>query len=392
MSLVQDLPGTAALFAMASELCLAAALIGCMLMLIASAMVAFFRSEPAPACSTEPPVTVLKPLHGEEPDISERLKAFCSQDYGAPVQILCGVQDSSAPAVADVRALQREIPGCALDLHVDPRQQGCNRKLSNLINMLPRLRYDTLVLSDSDIVVSPDYLRTASGLLARPGVGAATFLYYGIAKGGFWARLSALAINSSFLPQAIMAIGLRMTKPCFGATIAIRRPVLDQIGGFGRFVDDLADDYAIGMAVRDAGYEVVVAPFPVGHECFENSFRQFVRHQMRVARTIKSIEPLGYAGSVVTFPLPLALIGLLSGSDSAMIIAAAALLTRFLVCRCVERRFALPQENLWLVPLQDCIAFGVYVASFFGATVHWRDSEYRVATDGTLIEQDLRRT
>jgi ceramide glucosyltransferase len=111
-----------------------------------------------------------------------------------------------------------------------------------------------------------------------------------------------------------------------------------------------------------------------------------------VARTIKNIDPIGYAGTVLTHPLPLALIGLLSGSAAAFLVAAAALASRVTLCRCVERRFGLPRESLWLIGLQDVLEFTVYVASFFGATVYWRGAAYHVAADGTLVEDDLRRS
>jgi ceramide glucosyltransferase len=112
---------------------------------------------------------------------------------------------------------------------------------------------------------------------------------------------------------------------------------------------------------------------------------------MRVARTIKSIDPIAYAGTIVTHPWPLALLSLLSGSPAAVLVTLAVLVSRVSLCRCVEWRFGLPRQNYWLIPLQDVIAFGVYVASFFGATVHWQGADYRVTADGTLIEgQDLR--
>jgi ceramide glucosyltransferase len=217
-------------------------------------------------------------------------------------------------------------------------------------------------------------------------------LYYGIGSESVWSRVSALAINAHFLPQAMTGLALKVTKPCFGATIALRRSTLERIGGFAAFADELADDYAIGAAVRAAGYEVATAPFLVGHHCFEASLRQLLRHQIRVARTIKNIDPIGYAGTVLTHPLPLALIGLLSGSAAAFLVAAAALASRVTLCRCVERRFGLPRESLWLIGLQDVLAFTVYVASFFGATVYWRGAAYHVAADGTLVEDDLRRS
>jgi ceramide glucosyltransferase len=280
-----------------------------------------------------------------------------------------------------------------IEVAVEPRSRGTNRKVSNLINMLPRARHDTLVLSDSDIAVEPDYLRSLTSLLAAPRVGAVTCLYHGIDGEGLWARFSALAINAQFLPHAIVAVSLGLAKPCFGATIALRRSVLERIGGFTALADVLADDHAVGVAVRSAGYEVVTAPFLVGHHCFEESFRQLFRHQMRVARTIKSIDPVAYAGTIVTHPWPFALLALLGGDPAAIMVAIAVLVARVTLCRCVEWRFGLPRQNYWLIPLHDLIAFTVYATSFFGATVHWRGADYRVAPNGSLIEgQDLRQS
>jgi len=370
-------------------LCVAGAAVGCVLTLIEAALVLGSAAKQREDPAVEPAVTVLKPLHGAEPDLPARLTAFCRQDYAGAVQIVCGAADEASSA-AGVRALQAELSDQRLELVIDPRAHGTNRKVSNLINMLTRARYDTLVLSDSDIVVGADYLRAVVALLAAPRVGAVSCLYYGIGDDGLWARLSALAINSHFLPLAIAATRLGLAKPCSGATIALRRSVLNHIGGLGAFADVLADDYAIGAAVRAAGYDVVIAPFVVGHRCFEETARQLVRHEMRVARTIRAIDPIGYAGTILTHPFPLALLGLMSGSTAAAAIAAAVLAARLTLCRCVERRFGLQRQDYWLIPLQDVIAFVVYVASFFGATVHWRGSDYRVAADGSLIGQDLR--
>ena len=262
------------------DICLAAAFIGCVLMLFELGFVLGFGARGRAAGGTQPPVTVLKPLHGAEPELTGRLAAFCRQDYEGPIQVLCGAREMNAPAANAVRTMQREHPDWPIELHVDPRRYGSNRKVSNLINMFPHVRHDTLILSDSDIVVDQTYLRDIAALLAQPRAGAVTTLYHGIAGEGLWARMSALAINTNFLPQAITALALKAAKPCFGATIALRRSMLEKIGGFGQFADELADDYAIGMAVRSAGYDVVIAPFLVGHVCFETSLRQFIRHQI----------------------------------------------------------------------------------------------------------------
>jgi len=391
MTVAESIPDAISLAHSFGDICLIGAIIGCVFTLVACACVVSFPAEVTGETGVQPPVTVLKPLHDAEPGLSARLAALCRQDYGAAVQILCGTQDHASPAVAVVRAMQADFPDKAIELVVEPRSHGANRKVSNLINIVPRARYDTLVLSDSDIVVGPRYLGALTALLASTRVGAVTCLYYGIGGEGLWTRLSALAINSQFLPQAITAVSLRLAKPCCGATIALHRSTLGRIGGFGALADVLADDHAIGIAVRSAGYDVVTAPFLVGHRCFEGSLRQLFRHQIRVARTIKSIDPIAYAGTFITHPWPLALFALLSGNSGAALVVIAALLSRVTLCRCVEWRFGLPRQNYWLIPVQDILAFGVYIASFFGARVHWRGADYRVTADGTLIErQDLR--
>jgi ceramide glucosyltransferase len=373
------------------DVCLIIAVIGCVFMLVACACVLGFTGDAAPGSKAPSPVTVLKPLRDREPDLPDRLAAFCAQDYDAPVQILCGTQDRASPAAGSVREMRVDASDRTIELVIEPRRHEVNRKISNLINMVPRARHDTLVVSDSDIVVGPDYLRAVTALLALPRVGAVTCLYHGIGGAGLWTRLSALAINAQFLPQAITAVGLGLAKPCSGATIALHRSTLHRIGGFGALADVLADDHAIGLAVRAKGYDVAIAPFLVGHRCFEGSLRALIRHEIRAARTIKSIDPIGYAGTIITHPWPLALLALLSGSPGAMPVVVAALLSRLMLCWCVEWRFNLPRQDYWLVPLHDVMAFGIYVASFFGATVHWWGVDYRVTAAGTLLEgHDLR--
>ena len=390
MSISADVPGLASLLLSLGSICLAVAFVGCIFTLVEAAFVVGFSDKEPARTDAEPAVTVLKPLHGAEPDLADRLAALCRQHYGGPVQVVCGAQGDLAPATAAVGEVNSKFPD-RIELVADQRSHGANGKVSNLINMLPRARYDTIVLSDSDIVVERDYLRRIVALLGEPDVGAVTCLYHGIGGTGLWSRISALATNSHFLPQAITALGLRLGKPCCGATIALRRSMLDRIGGFHAFADVLADDYAIGVAVRAAGYDVKAAPFLVGHRCFEGSLREFMRHQIRVARTIRSIDPIGYAGTILTHPLPLALLGMLSGGITATLLTVAVLASRVTLCRCVERRFGLPRQSYWLIPLQDVLVFGVYVASFFGATVNWQGVDFRVAGDGTLIEeQDLR--
>jgi len=367
--------------------CVAAATIGCVYTLIAAALSLRLGQRRGALAEPRPSVTVLKPLCGREPDLFGRLMAFGRQRYDAPVQLVFGSQDRADPAIGVVHGLQAARPDLAIELAVEPRGYGTNRKVSNLINMAPLARHDVVVLSDSDIEVGPTYLNDVVAELQRPGVGAVTCLYHGVAGAGLWSRLSAMSINNYFLPNVVVARSLGLAQPCFGATIALRRETLDEIGSFDAFADCLADDFAMGEAVRAAGYTVAIPSFSVGHVCFEQSARELLRHQMRQSRTIRSIDPVGYAGAMITHPFALALLGALLGSPLGLLVAAFAVVCRTALTIAVERALDLPRHQYWLVPVRDLIAFATFVSGFFGTTVSWRGSRYRVLSDGSVIQE-----
>ena len=372
------------------NLCVAAATIGCVFALIAAALALRFGarrelSEIAP--HEQPSVTILKPLCGQEPDLLTRLLGFAHQCYGGPMQIVFGSQHRTDPAMDVVKRLETLRPDLAIDVAVEPRGFGTNRKVLNLVNMAPLAHNDVIVLSDSDIEVDPTYLADVIAELQRPGVGAVTCLYHGIAGEGIWSRLSAMSINSYFLANVVVGRSMGLAQPCFGATIALRRETLEEIGGFEAFADCLADDYEIGVAVRALGYEVAVPPFSVGHVCFERTAGELVRHQIRQSRTIRTIDPVGYAGATLSHPFALALIGALLGSPLGLLVAALAVVCRTVETIAIERAFALERQPYWLIPFRDLIAFTTFVSGFFGTTVSWRGSRYRVLSDGSVVQR-----
>lgn len=337
-----------------------------------------------------PSVTVLKPLHGDEPGLLDNLGSFCSQDYPGPIQVVFGVQDPGDDAVAVVEHLQKTQAARDLDLVIDAKVHGLNRKVSNLVNMAPRIRHDVVVLADSDMRVGPGYLSRVIAAMDEPGVGAVTCLYYGVPAAGTWASLSALAINAHFLPGVVFGLALGLARPCFGSTLALRRETLGEIGGFIAFVDCLADDYAMGAALRARGRTISIPPFAIAHICTEASARDFWRHELRWARTIKSIDPIGYAGSIVAHPLPWALIAALLGAGStaflpAIAIALASIGCRMVLLRQVERAYALPPQAYWLVPARDLLSFILFVVSFFGRDVSWKGHRYRKLAGGSWV-------
>jgi ceramide glucosyltransferase len=372
-----------------SRLCDGGASIGCVYLMVVCLIVVRFNShkqaterrlhEPRSA------VSILKPLHGAEADLLRRLASFCRQEYRASIQIVCGTQDRNDSAIGVVTCLLREYPGKEIELVIDSHNHGRNRKVSNLANMATRARNDILVIADSDIEVGPGYLNNVVMRLQHAGVGVVTCPYHGTAKAGIWSEFAALSINTHFLPDAVAALTLGLAQPCFGATIALRKELLGSIGGFQAFADCLADDYAIGAAVRARGYEVAVAPFSVEHACLQKGMREFISQRLRVARTIKALDPVGYLGTVITHPFPLALLAAALGGSASLFLVALALACRITLCHVVERTFGLPRQRYWLLPCHDLFAFAIFVFSFLGTTVNWRGYSYRVKGDATLI-------
>ncbi len=333
-----------------------------------------------------PSVTLLKPLHGAEPDLYANLESFCRQDYAGDVQIVFGVQDIADPAVGVVRELQRAYPGGDITLVVDGRVHGENGKVCNLINMERAIRGEIVVLSDSDIRVGPSYLEDVVAPLSRPSVGFVTCLYTGRSKGSAWAQLAAMGINYQFLPNVLAGVRLGLATPCLGATVALRSAVLREIGGFSILAGQLADDYDLGRAVRELGYEGAISATPVEHLCAERSWRELWDHEARWNRTIRIIDPAGFFGAGVTYALPWALIGLGLGPDPlALCVVAIALGARLYLAYRLNRATGLRAGGLYLLPLRDILSFAVFLNAFLGKTVSWRGRRFRVGSDGALI-------
>ncbi len=362
----------------------AVAVVGCAYLIAAAVLVRrFARDRASPTPVGAPAVTIIKPLHGDEPGLFDNLRSFCSQDYRGDIQIVFGVQDPGDDAIAVVERLRKLQPGGDVDLVIDTSAHGVNRKVSNLVNMAPRIRHEIIVLADSDMRVEPDYLARVIAALERAGIGAVTCLYYGVAITGTWASLGALLINAHFLPSVVVGLAFGRARPCFGSTIALRREALCEIGGFKPFADCLADDYAIGAALRRRGYTIAIPTFAIAHICTETSLRDLWRHQLRWARTVRSIDPSGYAGSLVSHALPWALIAALLGAGSpaalpAVLIGMAAIACRMALLREVAHAYALPPQTYGLLPACDLLSFAVFVISFLNWEVSWKGRRLRM--------------
>jgi ceramide glucosyltransferase len=359
--------------------------------LLAAILVGRFMRSQHSTTGHSPDVTILKPLHQGEPDLSRNLETFFAQRYEGQVQIVFGVHDQSDPAVAVVRALQAKYPHFDTAIVADAALYGANAKVSNLINMLPSARHDTLVLSDSDIAVTPDWLTRVTEALARPGVGIVTCLYTGEpAYDGhrLWSALAAMGTSYTFLPNAVLGTSLGLAAPCFGSTIALRRDTLNEVGGFTAFADHLADDYEMGRAVRARGYTLAIPAMGVGHTAAEDSARDLLRHELRWTRTIRLVNPGGYLGSFVThgFAFGLMAAAFLNFSIISLAILALTLAARSFLKYRIDGVFGTYAGPYGLLPLRDLLSFMVFVVSLFGETVHWRGTHFAVEPSGAMSQ------
>jgi ceramide glucosyltransferase len=333
-----------------------------------------------------PLVTILKPVCGLEPGLSECLRSFFEQDY-PEYQIVFGVRSASDPALAVLEALRREYPHRDVALVVDGRLHGSNRKMSNLANMLGAARHGILVISDSDVRVARDYLLKVVAPFAEPRVGAVTGLYTGASTGSLPSTLGAMFINDWFLPTILLAVRLRRLDFCFGQTMAVRRDVLDSIGGFQAIAPYLADDYVLGQLVAGKGFEVRLADPGLENLISDSRFPSLLRRELRWSRTYRIVRPASYRFSTLTDTTALALIALLvsGGSSFAFALFGATLLVRFGTHAAVRRRFhPSGPDRTWLVPFQDLLFFAIRVGSFLGRRVEWRGEEFVVLSSGRL--------
>ena len=320
-------------------------------------------------------MSILKPVRGLEPELFENLCSFCAQAYPA-FDVVFGVQDASDPAIPVINEVIANFPERAR-LVVEPLQQPGNPKVANLTNMFPHARGEIIVIADADMRVDADYLAAIAVAFGDPRAGAVTCPYTGEPRGGLASELAVLQLNDQFAPSVLVATMFGDPAFCFGSTMAVRRSVLAEIGGLEALASTIADDYMLGALVTRAGYRVHLSRYIVRNVVHERSVEAMLEHELRWARTIRSIRPLGYASTFVTFPLPFALLSLLLGPSraSAWIALIVILTMRLTMHFTMARLFGIKnQERLaWLLPLRDCLGLYVWVKGLFGSTVTWKD-------------------
>lgn len=323
-----------------------------------------------------PPVSILKPLKGADPEIYESFRSHCLQDY-PEYELIFGVGDASDPAAEMVRRLRSEFPQRSIRLEVCPKVLGANPKVGVLWQLEKLARYEHLLVNDSDIRVPPDYLRRVLAPLADERVGLVTCLYRGIPEWTIASRVEGLGISTDFAAGVLSARVLQGLHFGLGSTLAFPRRALDAIGGFETLADYLADDYELGARISAAGFQVQLSDVVVDHHLPAYSAADFVRHQLRWARAVRDSRRWGYVGLAVTFGVIwAALAGVLAnGAIWSWLLLGAAMGLRFAVAAVVGSGIVGDAEALrraYLLPLRDITALLIWIASFAGHKIDWR--------------------
>jgi ceramide glucosyltransferase len=336
-----------------------------------------------------PGVSVLKSLKGLDPGMLDAFRSHCTQNYAGAYELLFGVSEADDPAAAAVEQLQREFPERTIRLVVCPERLGMNGKVSTLVQLERQARFDFLLINDSDITVGPRYLERVMAGFAPADVGLVTALYRGRALGTLWSRLEALGIATDFQAGVLLSKMVEGgLKYGLGSTLAVRRAALEKAGELIALVDYLADDYEMGARVARAGYRVELCAEVVETSVPAYGWHGFADHQLRWARTVRDARPAGYAGLVVTHGLAWALLNVMASglSPVSLWLLALSFFLRIALAMTVGASVLSDREVLpflWLLPVRDVIALGLWTAGFAGNTIVWR-GERMVVKDGKL--------
>jgi ceramide glucosyltransferase len=360
----------------------------------------FLRERRAPRAEFAPAVSILKSLKGLDTGMMDAFRSHCRQNYAGEFELLFGVGSLDDPAAVAVIALKAEFPERAIRLVECPERLGTNGKVSTLVQLARHALYDILLINDSDITVGPHYLEgvvccfaPAAQDAGKPPVGLVTALFRGRAHGTLPSRFEALAISTDFIPSVLLSKLLeRGVHYGLGSTLAVRREALEKAGGLLALVDQLADDYEMGVRVEQAGYRILLSSEVVETSVPAYTWRGFFDHQVRWMRTVRDARPAGYSGLIFTYGLMWALLNVLASglSPVSLWLLGLSFFLRLAQAMTVGAEVLGDHEvlpNLWLLPSRDVVAMGLWVAGFAGDTIVWRGERF-VLKKGRLVKAE----
>jgi ceramide glucosyltransferase len=347
----------------------------------------FRRREPEPDNLDQPPVSVLVPLHGAEPGLEENLRSFAVQDYPA-YQLVLGVARADDGALAIAQRVAAALPDRDIEINVGEVPSARNPKIANVLSMMRLVRHHVLIMADSDTRVEPTYVRSVTAPLREPSVGVVTCLFAGVPDGSFSSKLGAMFMNEQFIPSVLVNELLGPPRHCLGPTNAVRSAVLADVGGFEALAPHLADDFMLGNFIAARGLGVVISRHIIHTMVSDSSLPVLWNHELRWHRTIRGVQPAGYAGMFLTYPVPLALLALVLAPRPrrvAMLLIAA--LARIVLQRVAARALGVAPAPAWLVPPRDLFGISVWACGLTGKAVRWRDAQLQIESGDLLAKR-----
>jgi len=346
----------------------------------------FFRPRPEPGQSFMPPVSVLKPVKGVDFEAYENFASFCQQDY-PDYELIFGVADSADPIVPVIERLKRDFPECHIRLIVAVTF-GANRKASLLHHLAGEAQHEVLVVSDSDMRVTPDYLKQVVAPLADERVGLVTCPYQGKSPLSFTAGLEALHMGATFLPSVIVARKVLDMRFAMGATVALRQSDLARLGGFAVMADYLADDYQLGVRIAASGLKVSLSNYVMACVLGATTFREQWDREVRWMRCSRVSRPLEYPGLLLSYSTPLsAMLVVVNRFELASLrVLVASLLLRWVVAWLISVRTGDQQVRRWLpwLPVRDLLSAATWCVGGLGRRITWRGESFVLQTDGRM--------
>lgn len=350
------------------------------------------------AIESFPSVTVLKPVHGMEPRLEENLESFFRQDY-PNFEIVFGTRSEEDPALQVVDRLRRRYPQVPVRIIFSGQPTWPNAKVFSLSKMIGSSTNDYFVISDSDILVRPDFLRNVMSPLLDKRNGLVTCLYEGVPAEDFWSGLEALGMSVEMPSGVIVADMLEGMQFALGAVMAVRRDALDKIGGIGATSEYYSDDFVLGHLVANAGYTVVLSHHKVGHVLTTQTFAQTFKTQRRWMQSTRYSRPLGHLGSGLTFSTPFGILGFVAAGALGYWHIGLALFGWSYLNRVIQAlaigwgviRDRRALAGCFLYPLRDLLGFIVWTTSYLGgSTFYWRGEVYRFTAGGRIVPERRR--
>lgn len=338
-----------------------------------------------------PPVSLLKPLHGDEPNLDAHIAGFFEQDYPS-FEILFCARSANDAGLQTARRVAARYPTIPAKFLTTGENTYINAKVSSLELMAAAAGTDIFIISDSDVRVTPNYIREVVAPFVNANVGAVTCLYRGVADEGLWSKLEAAGMSIEMTAGVLVANMMEGMQFTLGPTMAVRRSCVDEMGGFGCLGPYCADDFVLGNQVAAHGHKVVLSDHVIDHIVLNLSFTASVKHQVRWMKSTRFSRPKGHFGTALTFAVPFGLLAGFAAWSLGHLYLATAFIAYSIVARmimaAVVGKVVVNERHLLrttiLYPLRDLLGFFYWAASYAGSKILWRGCVYRLTAGGLM--------